>query len=97
MKDSYSWSPVRLESGGLKLGQERCLRSRVLILEIRNPVRLRSGALRRPAAGTAAGGATVAGRKHRDGTRPATGHITHRLRSKHATPNPIENSAAPPL
>ncbi|KAL5985072.1 hypothetical protein ACLOJK_038909, partial [Asimina triloba] len=32
----------------------------------------------RPAAGTAAGGAAMAGRGHRDGTRPATGHITHR-------------------
>ncbi|KAL6000152.1 hypothetical protein ACLOJK_034830, partial [Asimina triloba] len=55
------------------------------------------GALQRPAASTAAGGATVAGRRHRDDTCPITGHITHRLRSKHATQNPTENSAAPPL
>ncbi|KAL5986195.1 hypothetical protein ACLOJK_014528 [Asimina triloba] len=39
----------------------------------------------RPAMGTAAGGATVAAARHRDGTRPATGHITHRIQSKHAT------------
>ncbi|KAL5986932.1 hypothetical protein ACLOJK_015267 [Asimina triloba] len=31
-----------------------------------------------PAADTVAGGATVAGRRRRNGTRPATGHITHR-------------------
>ncbi|KAL6000973.1 hypothetical protein ACLOJK_006700, partial [Asimina triloba] len=33
---------------------------------------------RRPAIGTVAGGATVAGRGHRDDTRPATGPTTHR-------------------
>ncbi|KAL5987527.1 hypothetical protein ACLOJK_035275 [Asimina triloba] len=33
----------------------------------------RAGSVVRPAAGTAAGGATVAGRRHRDGARPATG------------------------
>ncbi|KAL5979179.1 hypothetical protein ACLOJK_019077, partial [Asimina triloba] len=35
--------------------------------------------LHHPAAGTAAGRAMVAGRRHRDGTRPTTDHITHRL------------------
>ncbi|KAL6000447.1 hypothetical protein ACLOJK_024143 [Asimina triloba] len=35
----------------------------------------------RPATGTTAGGATVAAAGRRDGTRPATGHITHRLQS----------------
>ncbi|KAL5979402.1 hypothetical protein ACLOJK_019300 [Asimina triloba] len=34
--------------------------------------------IQRPAASTAVGGATVAGRRRRDGTRPATGRITHR-------------------
>ncbi|KAL5975770.1 hypothetical protein ACLOJK_020097 [Asimina triloba] len=46
--------------------------------------RLALGA-RRLAAGTAAEGAIVVGHRHRDGTRPATSHITHRLQSKHAT------------
>ncbi|KAL5979759.1 hypothetical protein ACLOJK_041406, partial [Asimina triloba] len=32
----------------------------------------------RPAVGTAAGGATVVGCRHRDGTRPATGSTTHK-------------------
>ncbi|KAL5986701.1 hypothetical protein ACLOJK_015034, partial [Asimina triloba] len=52
--------------------------------------------IKRPAAGTAAGGATVAGRRHRDGARPATGsHNPQAVRSSYL--NPTENSAAPPL
>ncbi|KAL5986988.1 Protein disulfide-isomerase 2-3 [Asimina triloba] len=50
----------------------------------------------RPVAGTAAGGATVVGRRHRDGTRPATGsHNPQAVRSSYI--NSTENSAAPPL
>ncbi|KAL5977658.1 hypothetical protein ACLOJK_039186, partial [Asimina triloba] len=45
---------------------------------------------------TAAGGAMVAGCRHRDGTRPTTGPTIHR-RSNLTTQIPIENSAAPPL
>ncbi|KAL5985081.1 hypothetical protein ACLOJK_036317, partial [Asimina triloba] len=57
--------------------------------------RLTSGA-RRPAASTAAGGATVAGRWHRDGTRPATGsHNPQAVRLSYL--NPTKNLAAPPL
>ncbi|KAL6004167.1 hypothetical protein ACLOJK_004714 [Asimina triloba] len=52
--------------------------------------------LNRPAAGTATGGATVAGRRRRGGTRPATGPTTHR-RSNPLIQNPTEISAAPPL
>ncbi|KAL6000448.1 hypothetical protein ACLOJK_024144 [Asimina triloba] len=50
----------------------------------------------RPAAGTAAGGAMVAGREHWDDACPAMGPTTHR-RSNPPIQIPTENSAAPPL
>ncbi|KAL5984960.1 hypothetical protein ACLOJK_038797 [Asimina triloba] len=51
---------------------------------------------KRPAADTAARGATVAGRRHRDGARPATGsHNPQAVRFSYIIL--IENSAAPPL
>ncbi|KAL5978811.1 hypothetical protein ACLOJK_018706 [Asimina triloba] len=49
-----------------------------------------------PTAGTVARGAIVVGRRHRGGTRPATGPTTHR-QSNSATQIPTEISAAPPL
>ncbi|KAL5994283.1 hypothetical protein ACLOJK_035155, partial [Asimina triloba] len=50
----------------------------------------------RPAAGTTPGGATVAGRRRRDGIHPATGsHNPQAVRSSYI--NPTENSVASPL
>ncbi|KAL5986485.1 hypothetical protein ACLOJK_014818 [Asimina triloba] len=52
--------------------------------------------IQRPATGMAAGGATVAGRRHRDGAHPATGsHNPQAIRSIYI--NPTKNLAAPPL
>ncbi|KAL5996716.1 hypothetical protein ACLOJK_007636 [Asimina triloba] len=73
-------SVVARDRSPVPRGQERCLWSGALFTV--NPLFMFQ---LHPFAGTAAGGATVAGRRHRDGTRPATGHITHRLQSKHAT------------
>ncbi|KAL6001119.1 hypothetical protein ACLOJK_006846, partial [Asimina triloba] len=54
------------------------------------------GAGRHPVAGTAAGGATMAGRRHQDGTRPAMGPTTQR-RTVSPTQILSKISAAPPL
>ncbi|KAL5999200.1 hypothetical protein ACLOJK_040650 [Asimina triloba] len=80
----------------------KLLSTEKLMLESRKKFRqgrrmsLNTPKLRRLTVGTAVGGATVAGRKHRDSARPTTGPTTHR-RFNLTTQISTKNSAAPPL
>ncbi|KAL5996929.1 hypothetical protein ACLOJK_007854, partial [Asimina triloba] len=72
---------------------------KIVVIDVDAPKRIEERVkldLERPAAGTAAGEATMAGRGRREDTRPATGsHIPQAVRLSYT--KPTESSAAPPL